>query len=71
MELKILFDCRCQRPHRAFLQPIQEAFEEARAMLDALDLTKPAGLYDRALVALTVYAFARLGAALQMRMEDV
>jgi site-specific recombinase XerD len=45
--------------------------EEARALLDAIDATTPAGLRDRALIALMVYAFARVGAALAMRVEDV
>jgi site-specific recombinase XerD len=47
------------------------AADEARAMLDAIDITTPAGLRDRALIALMVYTFARVGAALQMRVEDV
>jgi site-specific recombinase XerD len=44
---------------------------EARALLDSIDLTAPAGLRDRALIALMVYSFARVGAALAMRVEDV
>ncbi|RZI56612.1 MAG: integrase [Pseudomonas sp.] len=47
------------------------AANEVRAMLDAIDLTTPIGLRDRALIALMVYTFARVGAALQMRVEDV
>ena len=47
------------------------AADEARAMLNAIDLTTPIGLRDRALIALMVYTFARVGAALQMRVEDV
>ncbi|RZA12986.1 MAG: integrase, partial [Proteobacteria bacterium] len=47
------------------------AADEARAMLDAIDVTTPVGLRDRALIALMVYTFARVGAALQMRVEDV
>jgi site-specific recombinase XerD len=47
------------------------AADEARAMLDAIDVTTPLGLRDRALIALMVYTFARVGAALQMRVEDV
>jgi len=31
----------------------------------------PAGLRDRALIGLMVYSFARIGAALSMRVEDV
>jgi len=44
---------------------------EARALLDAIDATTPAGLRDRALIGLMVYSFARIGAALAMRIEDV
>jgi site-specific recombinase XerD len=47
------------------------AADEARAMLDAIDITTPIGLRDRALIALMVYTFARVGAVLQMRVEDV
>ena len=44
---------------------------EARHLLDAIDVTTPAGLRDRALIALMIYSFARIGAALAMRVEDV
>ena len=44
---------------------------EARALLDSIDVTTPAGLRDRALIALMVYTFARIGAALGMKIEDV
>ena len=44
---------------------------EARALLDSIDITTPAGLRDRALIALMVYSFARVGAALGMKVEDV
>ncbi|WP_196242443.1 tyrosine-type recombinase/integrase [Azospirillum oleiclasticum] len=44
---------------------------EARALLDAIDPTTPAGLRDRALIGLMVYSFARVGAALAMRVADV
>src|SRR6202049_1295351 len=44
---------------------------EARAVLDSIDVTTPAGLRDRALIALMVYSFARVGAALSMKVEDV
>ncbi len=43
---------------------------EARALLDSIDVTTPAGLRDRALIGLMVYSFARIGAALAMRVED-
>ena len=45
--------------------------EEARALLDAIDTSKLVGLQDRALVALLVYTFARVGAAVKMRVEDI
>jgi len=44
---------------------------EARVLLDRIDVTTPAGLRDRALIALMVYSFARIGAALAMKVEDV
>jgi integrase len=45
--------------------------EEARKLLDSIDATSHVGLRDRALIALMVYTFARIGAALKMRVEDV
>ncbi len=45
--------------------------DEARRLLDAIDVGVPAGLRDRALIGLMVYSFARVGAALAMRVEDV
>jgi site-specific recombinase XerD len=47
------------------------AADEARTLLDAIDTSTPQGLRDRALIALMVYTFARVGAALKMRVEDV
>jgi integrase/recombinase XerC len=44
---------------------------EARELLDAIDISTPAGLRDRALVGLMVFSFARVGAALAMKVEDV
>lgn len=44
---------------------------EARRLLDSIDATTPAGLRDRALISLMVYSFARIGAALGMKVEDV
>ena len=44
---------------------------EARALLDAIDVTTQAGLRDRALIALMIYSFARIGAAVAMKVEDV
>ncbi|CAE6882025.1 tyrosine-type recombinase/integrase [Paraburkholderia domus] len=50
--------------------PVLDA-TEARQLLDSIDVTTPAGLRDRALIALMVFSFARIGAALAMRVEDV
>ena len=44
---------------------------ETRTLLDSIDVTTPAGLRDRALIALMVYSFARVGAAISMKIEDV
>ena len=45
--------------------------DEARHLLDSIDTSTPAGLRDRALIALMVYSFARIGAAVGMWVEDV
>jgi site-specific recombinase XerD len=45
--------------------------EEARRLLDSIDASTPAGRRDRALISLMVYSFARIGAALGMKVEDV
>jgi site-specific recombinase XerD len=45
--------------------------EEARALLDSIPPTSSLNLRDRALIALMVFTFARVGAALKMRGEDV
>ncbi|WP_370589281.1 tyrosine-type recombinase/integrase [Burkholderia pseudomallei] len=50
--------------------PVLEA-SEARQLLDSIDVSTPAGLRDRALIALMVFSFARIGAALAMRVDDV
>jgi site-specific recombinase XerD len=44
---------------------------EARQLIDAIDASTVIGLRDRALIGLMVYSFARIGAALGMRVEDV
>jgi len=44
---------------------------EARQLIDAIDTTTVIGLRDRALIGLMVYSFARIGAAIGMRLEDV
>jgi site-specific recombinase XerC len=45
--------------------------DEARQLLDSIDISTPAGLRDRALIALMVFSFSRIGAALGMKVEDV
>jgi integrase len=45
--------------------------EEVRALIDAIVITTHAGLRDRALIGLMVFSFARIGAALGMKVEDV
>lgn len=44
---------------------------EARKLLDAIDTATVGGLRDRALIGLMVYSFARIGAALSMKVEDL
>ena len=44
---------------------------EARQLLDSIDVMTPIGLRDRALIGLMVYSFARIGAAVGMKVEDV
>jgi integrase/recombinase XerD len=44
--------------------------EEARMLLDAIDITSLPGLRDRALIGLMVYTFARVGATISMKVED-
>jgi integrase len=44
---------------------------EARQLIDTIDTTTVIGLRDRALIGLMVYSFARIGAAINMCVEDV
>jgi site-specific recombinase XerD len=44
---------------------------DARRLIDAIDASTLIGLRDRALIGLMVYSFARIGAAIGMRVEDV
>ena len=44
--------------------------DEARVLLDSIDTSTVMGLRDRALIALMAYTFARIGAAVAMRVED-
>jgi site-specific recombinase XerD len=47
------------------------AAEEARAVLDNIEVTTIVGLRDRALIGMMVFSFARIGAVLGMKVEDV
>jgi site-specific recombinase XerD len=44
--------------------------EEARALLSSIDVSTVKGLRDRALIAVMIYTFARIGAVLQMNVGD-
>lgn len=44
--------------------------DEARALLDSIDVSTVIGLRDRALISVMVYSFARIGAAVDMLVED-
>jgi site-specific recombinase XerD len=44
--------------------------DEARELLRGLDVSHVIGLRDRAMIALMTYTFARVGAVVQMRVED-
>ena len=44
--------------------------DEARALLDSINTTSLPGLRDRALIGLMVYTFARVNAALEMKVAD-
>lgn len=46
------------------------AREDARRLLDGIDATTLVGLRDRAFIALMIYSFARVGAAVSMRVGD-
>jgi site-specific recombinase XerD len=45
--------------------------DETRTLLDSIDTSSLIGLRDRALIALLTYTFARVGAAIKMKVEDV
>lgn len=49
--------------------PILSA-EDARKLLDSIDVSHVVGLRDRALIGIMVYSFARLGAVVKMRVRD-
>jgi len=44
--------------------------EETRVLLDSIDTDTIVGLRDRALMGVLVFSFARIGAALSMKVED-
>jgi site-specific recombinase XerD len=44
--------------------------EEARALLDSIDTSTVVGLRDRALISVMTFTFARVGAVVEMRVED-
>src|SRR5271166_2487637 len=44
--------------------------EQARELLDSIDTSTVVGLRDRALISVMTFAFARIGAATAMRVED-
>ena len=49
--------------------PVLQAYE-ARVLLDSIDTASLPGMRDRALIGLMVYTFARVGAAISMRVDD-
>jgi integrase/recombinase XerD len=49
--------------------PVLQA-DEARTLIDLIDVSSLPGLRDRALIGLMVYTFARVGAATSMKVED-
>ena len=44
--------------------------DEARALLDSIDVSSVIGLRDRAIIGLMVYSFARVSATMKMRVDD-
>jgi len=44
--------------------------EDARKLLDSIDISNVVGLRDRALIAVMVFSFARVGAVVGMKVED-
>lgn len=49
--------------------PVLDA-EQARELLDSIDTSHVVGLRDRALIAVMVFSFARIGAVVGMKVED-
>jgi len=56
--------------HAAARQDAGAPGRRGAGLLDAIDTTSLPGLRDRALIGLMVYTFARVGAAVSMRVED-
>jgi site-specific recombinase XerD len=46
------------------------AQDEARELLESIDVSTVVGLRDRALIAMMIYTFGRVGAVIKMRIED-
>src|SRR6185295_16059198 len=44
--------------------------DEAKKLLDSIDISTTVGLRDRALIGLLIYTFSRISAALHMNVED-
>jgi site-specific recombinase XerC len=44
--------------------------DQARELLDSIDISTVVGLRDRALISVMTFAFARIGAVVAMRVED-
>ncbi|MBN9519748.1 hypothetical protein J0H58_14700 [bacterium] len=44
--------------------------DEARALLAGIDTTTVVGLRDRAVIAVMIYSFARVGAVVGMQVQD-
>jgi integrase len=47
------------------------SWDEARRLLDSIDISTDTGLRDRALIGLMVHSFARVGAGFAMKVEGV
>jgi site-specific recombinase XerD len=44
--------------------------DEARELIESIDVSTVVGLRDRALIAIMIYTFGRVGAVIKMRIED-
>ena len=49
---------------------LHRSAKETRALLDGIDVTNPVGLRDRAFLGVLVYSFARVTAAVSLRVAD-